>query len=108
MTQEEIYKKIEDVAQKIGEKFHPEKIILFGSYAWGKPGPDSDVDLFIIKETDNTRQMAREIDGFIFPRPFPMDIIVYRPEQTEKAQKRDFFIRNVVRKGHILYDQSFR
>lgn len=103
MTQEQIYEKIKEVAKTIGDEFQPEKIILFGSYAWGKAGPDSDVDLFIVKETENTRDMARKISRFVFPRPFPMDIIVYRPDNLLEAQKRDFFINDVLKKGHVLY-----
>ncbi|MBI5786977.1 MAG: nucleotidyltransferase domain-containing protein [Candidatus Niyogibacteria bacterium] len=105
MTQEQIYAKINEVAQTIGENFQPEKIILFGSYAWGTPGPDSDVDLFIVKKTDNTREMARQISRLIFPRPFPLDVIVYRPEQIEEAEKKDFFIRDIVGKGRLLYGE---
>lgn len=103
MTQEQIYVKIKEVAETIGKKFQPDKIILFGSYAWGQPGPHSDVDLFIIKETDDTRKTAREISRLIFPRPFPLDIIVYRPTQAEKAGKKDFFIRDILQKGLLLY-----
>ncbi|MBI4117340.1 MAG: nucleotidyltransferase domain-containing protein [Parcubacteria group bacterium] len=103
MTQEQTYKKIKEVAEVIGKKFQPEKIILFGSHAWGAPGPDSDVDLFIVKETDDTRKTAREIDGSIFPRPFPIDIIVYRPDQMKKATKTDFFVKDILEKGQLLY-----
>ncbi|VVB90639.1 Nucleotidyltransferase domain protein [uncultured archaeon] len=44
-------KTIADIARKIAENLHPEKIILFGSYAWGKPDNDSDLDLFVIMES---------------------------------------------------------
>lgn len=98
-------KKILDLARQIGEKFHPDKIILFGSWAWGNPGPDSDVDLFIIKQTDNTRRLGREMDGALFPRPFPLDLIVYQPEEVEKRLKGgDFFIHEIMTRGKILYD----
>ena len=103
MIKKEIYVKIKKVAEEIGKMFEPEKIILFGSYAWGKPGSDSDVDLFIVKETQNTRETARKISRLIFPRPFPMDIIVYRPEQLIEAEGKDFFIRDILQKGMILY-----
>jgi len=104
MIDDQIYQKIEEVAQKIGAEFKPEKIILFGSYAWGKPRPDSDVDLFIIKETNNTRETARQISRSVFPRPFPIDFIVYTPSQTEKRKKMgDFFIKNILEKGTNLY-----
>lgn len=98
--------KIRQVAQKIVKEFQPEKIILFGSCAWGKPGPDSDVDLFVIKETENTRDFARKIDRSIFPRPFPIDLIVYRPKYVnDKFASGDFFIRNILTKGKVLYEK---
>lgn len=97
-------KKIKKVATKIAREFQPEKIILFGSFAWGEPAPDSDVDLLVIKETENTRKLAREIDGSIFPRPFPIDLILFRPQQVERRQKRgDFFINDILNKGKVLY-----
>jgi len=104
MTQEQTYVKINEVAQAIGKNFQPEKIIFFGSYVWGKPGPDSDVDLFIIKETKNTRETARQISRSVSPRPFPIDFIVYTPSQTEKRKKiGDFFVKNILEKGQIIY-----
>lgn len=96
--------KIAEVAEKIAQEHKPEKIILFGSYAWGKPNEDSDVDLFIVKETDNTRKTAMEIDGSIYPRPFPIDLLVYTPKNVEKRLKiKDFFISDIINKGKILY-----
>lgn len=95
---------IKKVAEKIAKEYDPEKIILFGSYAWGKPHKDSDIDLFIVKETDNNRELTRKINRLIFPRLFSMDIIIYTPEQVEKRQKmQDFFIRDILTKGKILY-----
>ncbi|MHB8844781.1 MAG: nucleotidyltransferase domain-containing protein [Nitrospirota bacterium] len=104
MTAHAIQKTIEAVADKIAREFHPEKIILFGSYAWGKPGPDSDVDLLIIKSTDDTRKTAREIDGAIFPRPFSLDIIVYDPRQVARRRDAgDFWMNDILSKGKVLY-----
>ncbi len=104
--QKSINKKIQPVVKKIVQEYRPEKIILFGSYAWGTPREDSDVDLFIIQETENTRESARKIGRTIFPRPFPMDIIVYTPQQVEKRKKMgDFFILDIISKGKVLYDR---
>lgn len=102
-----IEQKIKEVTNKIVSEFQPEKIILFGSYAWGKPGPDSDVDLFIVKETENTRATAREIDGSLWGRTIPIDIIVYKPRNVENAlEKGDFFIRDIINNGKILYERK--
>jgi predicted nucleotidyltransferase len=99
-----IDQKIAKVAEKIVKEYQPEKIILFGSYAWGTPHRDSDVDLFIVKKTDNARKMAMEIDGSIFPRPFPIDLLVYTPESVERRKKiNDFFIMDILNKGKVLY-----
>lgn len=97
-------REIAETSQKIAKRFNPERIILFGSWAWGKPGPDSDVDFFIVKETENTRDLAREIDGFLFPRPFPLDVIVYRPEQLKRRKAAgDPFITEILTHGKVLY-----
>ena len=104
MTAKVRQKKLKELIDRIAQKFHPEKIILFGSYAWGSPGPDSDVDLLVIKETDNTRQTAREIDGYLFPRPFPIDLIVYTAQQVKKRKESgDFFINDILTKGKTVY-----
>ncbi|MBI4128017.1 MAG: nucleotidyltransferase domain-containing protein [Parcubacteria group bacterium] len=83
----------------------PEKVIMFGSYAWGTPSRDSDLDLFVIKKTDrSTREVAREIDGLLWGRTTPIDIIVYTPEQVAGRLKQgDFFIHEVLNKGKVLY-----
>ena len=95
---------IKAITDKIVGEFHPEKIILFGSHAWGEPGPDSDVDLLIIKKTNDTRRTAREIDGALFPRPFPLDLIVYDPEQIGRRQEAgDPWLNEILMRGKVLY-----
>ena len=97
-------KKIKQIAAKIARDYKPEKIILFGSHAWGKPNPDSDVDLLVIKHTKNARDLSRKIDGSIFPRPFPIDLLVLTPSQVEQRKKTgDFFIEDIINKGRVLY-----
>lgn len=67
---------IRAVVKQIAEKFQPEKIVLFGSYAYGKPKPESDVDLLVVMETSlRSRQQRLEISRALSPRPFPLDII---------------------------------
>lgn len=100
-----VREKIKKVSANIAKEFSPQKIILFGSYAWGKPSRDSDVDFLIIKDTNNSRQLARKIDGSIFPRPFPMDIIVFTPTQL-KRQATDFFIQKILTNGQVLYEKE--
>lgn len=101
-------KQLQELVQKIIHGHQPEKIILFGSWAWGTPGPDSDADLFIIKKTDrSTREEAREIDGTLWGRTIPLDIIVYTPQSVEKGlQRGDFLIRDIITKGKVLYEKK--
>ena len=93
-----------NISEQIAKKFNPEKIILFGSYVWGKPDENSDVDLFIVKHTDDTKETAREIDSSLWPRNVPLDIVVYSPERIEQSIKKgNFFIKNIIARGKILY-----
>ena len=107
MNSGEAEQKIKEVAGKIAEKFEPEQIILFGSHAWGEPGPDSDVDLLVIKkDVPDPRRLSGTIRGFLWGAGFPMDILVYEPERViRNLQMGNFFIRDIITKGIILYDR---
>ncbi|MDO9231006.1 MAG: nucleotidyltransferase domain-containing protein [bacterium] len=101
--------KIQEVVDKIAKDHNPEKIILFGSWAWGKPTKDSDVDLLIVKESQKKgREIAYEIDRSISHRPFAIDILAYTPQEVkEKVEKdRNLFIEDVIINGKILYAKS--
>ncbi len=99
--------KLQAVTAQVVTQYDPEKIVLFGSYAWGGVHEDSDVDLLIIKKTENQFKTARQIDGSIFPRPFPLDIVVYTPEQIDaRKEAGDFFINDILTNGKVLYEKS--
>src|SRR5215216_4553334 len=94
---------------RIVSKLKPEKIILFGSYAYGTPTPDSDVDLLVIMKTK-----AREIDRYVavsnllYPRQFPVDILVKTPREIEEASHKrgNFFMREILTKGKVIYERT--
>ena len=98
---------IEAVVRRIVERFQPEKIILFGSYAYGRPTAESDVDLLVVMDTPlRSRQQRLEISRAISPRPFGIDIIVHTPRQLEqRVAMGDFFLREAVTKGKVLYER---
>lgn len=105
MSKNEMKKKIQEVADKIAKELNPEKIILFGSWAWGKPTEDSDVDLFVVQETDlSLPKRIEAVDRIFSRREFPMDFLVYTPWQIRKRISiGDFFIKDIMSKGKVLY-----
>ena len=91
------------ISEEIKKKFEPQKIILFGSYAYGNPTRNSDIDLFIIMDT----QLPLRKQAFLIRKEIktsiPVDIIVRRPEQVEERIKMgDFFIKQIIQKGIYL------
>jgi predicted nucleotidyltransferase len=92
-------------ARQIAERFHPEKIILFGSYAYGTPHAESDVDLLVIMPAYDAVNQAIRICMAFEPWPFVLDVIVRTPQQLERGlRQNNWFLREVVEKGKVLYD----
>ena len=95
------------LSDRIARQFHPERIILFGSYAYGSPRADSDVDLLIIMPFEGkSRDKRLEIWRQAVP-PFPTDILVRRPEDTRRRYEEwDPLIREALDKGKVLYERD--
>jgi len=97
-------KEIKKITQQIVEKYKPEKIILFGSFAHGRPKENSDVDLVVIKKT-RKRFMRRlfEICQHI-ESEMGTDILVYTPKEWEEAlDEENYFIKEISKKGKLIY-----
>jgi predicted nucleotidyltransferase len=96
---------IRALVQRIAERFQPEKIILFGSYAYGHPKPESDVDLLVVMDTPlRARQQRLEISRAVSPRPFPLDIVVRTPQElAERIALGDLFLGEITTRGKVLY-----
>ena len=94
-----------EIIRRLVAALNPEKIILFGSYVYGSPSGDSDVDLLVIMQTTAKpadRYMA--VYRAIRPRPFPLDILVKTPDEIAGAlAKGDSFIEEIVTRGRALY-----
>lgn len=94
-------------ANQLALRFSPEKVILFGSYAYGQPTADSDVDLLVVMaHTESDIIKASEI-RMTLPVTIPIDVIVRSPKKIqERLLMGDFFIREIMEKGKILYAAS--
>jgi predicted nucleotidyltransferase len=93
-------------ARAIAEKFHPDKIILFGSFAYGRPHEDSDVDLLVIMRAPHQGARASRIE-LALCAPFALDLIVRTPETLQwRLAEGDSFLREIVSKGKVLYEKA--
>jgi predicted nucleotidyltransferase len=101
-------KSLRPAIQKIVQELNPERIVLFGSYAYGAPNPHSDVDLLVIMKTNATlKERSWAVSRLLLPRPFPVDILVKTPKEVEKALKSgDFFLKEILTRGKVLYDRN--
>jgi predicted nucleotidyltransferase len=95
---------IRSLADRIARAFRPERIILFGSYAWGAPTPDSDVDLLVVLPFEGKGWcVASEIRCRTRPG-FPLDLLVRTPEQLrERLLLRDTFMHEITQRGKVLH-----
>lgn len=95
---------IQAFSQRVVDQFQPEKVILFGSYAYGQPTEDSDVDILVILPFEGLPvRQAIKIRQHI-PAPFPLDLIVRTPEQIQqRLEMEDFFIQDILNNGQVLY-----
>lgn len=104
MKKEGILEEINNIKNQLIEKYRPEKIILFGSAAWGEDEVH-DIDLFIVKRDvpyygdDRIRELYRLLDT-----DAPIDYVVYKPEEVEeRLALGDPFVKKVFKKGKVLY-----
>ncbi len=107
ITNTKIRKIITEIVDRILKGYKPKKVILFGSYAYGEPTEDSDIDLLIIKNTDK-----RPIDRWIevkrllrdISRTVPVSPLVYTEKEIEeRIAIKDFFVEEIFEKGDVLY-----
>ena len=108
MDKKVVERKLREVTEKIVKEFQPEKIILFGSWVWGKPGPDSDADLLIVKRSSDPRpQRELELNALLSHREIPFDFMVYTPEELDQSINKNgnLFIEDILRNGKTLYSK---
>jgi predicted nucleotidyltransferase len=93
-------------ARAIAEEFQPDKIILFGSYAYGTPNEDSDVDLLVIMPCYDEHTQSVRIQWRL-SAPFPMDLLVRKPKEMKwRLEEGESFTTTIMSKGKVLYEKS--
>ena len=107
MASVEIQEIIQNILAKLIAHYAPQKVILFGSYAYGDPRPDSDIDLLIIKETSE-----RFLDRWVTVRrilsdpgrKLPLEILVLTPQEvSRRLEIGDQFVAEILERGEVLY-----
>jgi len=98
---------IESLGNRIAHEFQAHKVILFGSYAYGHPNEDSDVDLLIVLPfVGKPVRKAIEIRSKMNPK-IPVELVVRTPEQlAERMANNDWFMQEIVGKGRVLYEAN--
>ena len=110
MTIVEVNSIIKKIIDTLVEKYHPNKIVIFGSYAYGIPDEDSDFDLLIIKDTDKKRRVDRfvEVKRLIFDPEIKIPvspIVLTNDEVKERLNMGDDFLEEILTKGKVLYER---
>lgn len=96
---------IQAFCQRVGDTFHPEGVILFGSHATGTTTPDSDVDIAVIMDTQR-KPFWQSVEILqAIRRKFPIDLIVKTPADIERRRQwGDPFVRDIVEHGVVMYE----
>lgn len=96
---------IRELVSRIALKFRPKLILLFGSCAYGKPRPESDVDLPVVMDTPlRESEQALQIRQYINPL-FGVDILVYTPARLEQRLRLgNSFLKEITEKGLVVYE----
>lgn len=98
---------IQDLCEKIAQRFQPDKIILFGSHAYGHPSDDSDIDLLVIlpfegRQTSQAIRILNSLNALV-----PLDLLVQTPNQVEeRLAMGDHFMRDILERGKVMYEAN--
>ena len=101
---------IENIVNLLRDNYKPEKVILFGSYAWGLPTEESDIDLLVIKDTKSTFfKRLLEVRRIVSDarRGYAFEPLVLTPQELEdRIRNKDSFFVEILNQGKVLYDAA--
>lgn len=105
MTKKLFLIELEKIKNQIVNRYHPEKIILFGSLARGDYHKDSDIDLLIIKKTDDDPIARIQQLSSLIERNLAVELLVFTPQELQKRLALgDFFLQEVIDQGRTIYE----
>ena len=99
--------KIRSLCEQIARVYHPDKIILFGSQAYGKPTSDSDIDLLMVMPfeghpLEQSARILKQLNLFM-----PIDLLVKTPQQIQqRLAMGDEFVREILERGKVMYESQ--
>jgi len=100
---------IQEITETLKVKYHPDKIVLFGSCAFGKTHRDSDIDMLIIKDTKK-KYGQRYLDVcrlvYNFARRIPFEPFILTPKEFARQIGRNLFLQEIMAKGKVLYEKN--
>lgn|SRR3989338_8211528 len=102
-------KSIRDIVETIKREYAPEKIILFGSSVSGKVTEDSDIDMLIVKETEQDYgQRWLEVGRLVrhLHKPLPFEPFILTPQELRCELERNLFVQEIISKGKVLYEKN--
>jgi len=104
----DVQEKIREMVRRVVEEFDPDRIVLFGSFARGTGGPDSDVDLLVIKPVSGSKRRERiAIRKALRGMGIAKDVILVTPEEVTQYQNAiGTIIRPALREGRVLYERG--
>jgi len=92
----------QDVIEQL-KKRNPQAIIVFGSYAWGKPHKDSDIDLLVVEHSTKSRlDRMRELRSSIDTR-MAVDVVALTPVEFQSLSKKNSFYKQIAIEGKVVY-----
>ena len=98
---------LDDIIDRVVEAARPEKIILFGSAARGEMGPNSDVDLLIIRQGGHSRRLVGQIYRMLHGVGAAVDAVMVSPADVERYKdSHALIIKPALAEGRVVYDAS--
>lgn len=101
-------KDVENIKDNIVNRFNPKKIYLFGSYAYGNPNENSDLDILVIDDgSKNINQEAFEISKALYPRNYGLDVICCNEESFNLKHKNKWLLfQEIANRGKLLHERN--